>query len=299
MPFALGTDTGGSISIPAAWCGVFGFRPSTGAWPSGGLVPLSHTRDTVGVIGNSLETVQAVHAIVRMSTGAMSEPLSGEKIRIGIPRADSPHIDALDPKVAEVWQQCLAVLENCTVIELVNVRIDELHRLESTCGAVIEMHEIYHDLGSYLQQLPDPVRYEWLLEQVVREEVRYFLEESLRFRGREGEYRGALRSRRILQECYRDLFTRRRLSGILFPTTPMVAPLLEAAKGSANSDPFEVFARGTRNLNPGSVAGQPVVTIPMGRTTTGLPVGVSLEGAWGADESLIRVARMMSTELSR
>ena len=60
---ALGTDTGGSARIPAACCGIAGFRPTTGRYPSDGLVLLSPTRDTIGVLGRTVDDVRAVDAV--------------------------------------------------------------------------------------------------------------------------------------------------------------------------------------------------------------------------------------------
>src|SRR5699024_10238584 len=81
VPFAIGTDTGGSISIPAAWCGVYGYRPTIGRWPEWGAAPLSKTRDAVGVIAESLDYLQRVDATLRdhSTEATLSSPM-----RIGI-----------------------------------------------------------------------------------------------------------------------------------------------------------------------------------------------------------------------
>lgn len=65
VPFALGTDTGGSMTIPAALCGVVGYRPTTGRYPADGLVRLSSTRDTVGVTATSVLDIRLVDDIIR------------------------------------------------------------------------------------------------------------------------------------------------------------------------------------------------------------------------------------------
>lgn len=90
VPFALGTDTGGSITIPAAFCGVVGFRPTTGRYPGDGLVKLSHSRDTVGIHAHTVADVALVDAIIaHRSAGPFASPVDVAGLRIGIVLRDA------------------------------------------------------------------------------------------------------------------------------------------------------------------------------------------------------------------
>src|SRR3954470_5044211 len=83
VPLALGTDTGGSLRVPAAHCGVVGWRPTTGRWGTGRTVPISRTRDTAGVLATSVDDVVLVDGIV---TGEPVPAPSDRPVRLGVPR---------------------------------------------------------------------------------------------------------------------------------------------------------------------------------------------------------------------
>lgn len=82
----LGSDTGGSLRIPAALCGVVGFRPSTGRWPCDGVVRISATRDTVGPIARSVADCALLDAVVCKNADTDLACVSLAGVRIGIPR---------------------------------------------------------------------------------------------------------------------------------------------------------------------------------------------------------------------
>jgi mandelamide amidase len=84
-PGGIGSDTGGSVRIPAALCGIVGLRPTTGRWSQAGIVPISHTRDTAGPMTRSVADCVLIDGVV---TGAPLEvtPASLKGLRIGVPR---------------------------------------------------------------------------------------------------------------------------------------------------------------------------------------------------------------------
>ena len=82
----LGTDTGGSVRIPAALCGIMGFRPSTNRYPKGGVVPLSSTRDTVGPMGKCVDDLALLDEVMA-GDGRPLFDFDKSEIRIGVPRS--------------------------------------------------------------------------------------------------------------------------------------------------------------------------------------------------------------------
>lgn len=309
VPFAIGTDTGGSISIPAAWCGVFGLRPTTGRWPGGGVVPLSRSRDTVGVIADSVERLSAVDAAVTGAATANAEAAAqaAGSIRIGVPEPDGTFTGRLADEVRGVWEESLERLGAADSVELVPVEAEDLHRLERRCGHEIEFFEIACGLEEYLAGLPQPLSFAELVERAARDDVREALRESAQAQGRAAQYAEALATRAALQARYDALFAAHGLAGLLYPAVPIAAPRIGEERTRALGSDDDVFTVGTRNVNPGSVAGQPVVTLPgawargPGRGAGAGPrpaVGVSLEGARGDDRRLLAAARALASVLN-
>ena len=77
VPVAMGTDTGGSVRIPAALCGVVGFRPTTGRYAQTGIVPVSHTRDTAGPICRTVDDAAMIDALITNEEGQSGGPAAG------------------------------------------------------------------------------------------------------------------------------------------------------------------------------------------------------------------------------
>jgi mandelamide amidase len=96
VPLALGTDTAGSVRIPAALCGCVGFRPTVGRYPATGVIPLSHTRDTVGPLAVDVATVIAADAVLAGVGPVVAGGLAG--CRLGVPR--EYFWEDLDPELA-------------------------------------------------------------------------------------------------------------------------------------------------------------------------------------------------------
>lgn len=289
VPFALATDTGGSVSLPAAWCGVYGYRPTIGRWPSDGhAAPLSKTRDAVGVIAESLELMQRVDAVVRDHHSEVTPP---PKFRVGVPQKDSTYLNLLADDVRERWDRTLRLLEQNDTIELVEVETAQLHELDAACGIGIVLYETARDLSAYLQALPTPVTFEQVMEQAAADDVRGLLEMAWEQRNNHDEYQHLLTIHQQLRQAWEQLFSDNRITGLLRQTTPISpTPIGDEFTTTAFGQEVPTFATVIRNTGPGSTAGQPAVTIPVGIGTAGLPVGITIDGARDDDDMLFALA---------
>jgi mandelamide amidase len=285
VPFGLGTDTGGSVTIPASFCGVVGFRPTTGRYAGDGVVNLSHTRDTIGVHARTVEVVRTVDDVV---TGERRHAdLAVEGLRVGVPR--SRYTD-LDPEVAEVARGALAALADAGA-HLVDLDVHDDLALGAGPGIDLVLFEAPALLRPRLTAaLVDAPPREWAAL-VESPDVRALVELMASSPVSPERYQAARASRLRLRRAYAEAFARAEVDVLIGPTVPIPPPLLgEDDTVVLNGRAVPVFATGTRNTGPGTVAGLPMVSLPAGVTSAGLPVGMCLEGRPFDDGRLLGAA---------
>lgn len=289
VPAALGTDTGGSVRIPASFCGIVGFRPTAGRLGNHGTVPLSPTRDTIGVHATTVTDAATIDAIVTGDDVLTPRDLTG--LRLGVPRHGFYH--NLDPGVAARTETALTRLADAGA-ELVEMRVDEAHELDARCGRSIVFHEIAEALPRYLATLPPPYRHLTFADvaaQVSSPEVRGLLDAILAEPIGEDAYLECLAVRERLRTAYAQAFQRSQVVAIVYPTVPLVAPPVADTETTwHNGRRVNLFLTSVQNTGPGSVAGMPSISVPNGRTVAGLPVGLSFEAAPGDDRRMLAVA---------
>ncbi|WP_018332650.1 amidase family protein [Actinomycetospora chiangmaiensis] len=294
VPIALGTDTGGSLRVPAAHCGIVGFRPTVGRWGDDRAVPISHTRDTAGVLASTVADVALVDGLV---TGTAVATLPGRAPRLGVPRAG--FFDDLHPEVASVVGRALDKLADAGV-ELVETTVPDAHELDAACGFPIVFHEIVRDLPAYLATLPGPEReltFADVLARIASPDVRGACEFAASGSVTDEVYREALATRDRLRAAYATAL--RDVDALVYPTVPLPAPPLgddETTELDGRAVP--TFVTTIRNTAPGSTAGMPAISLPAGTTGAGLPVGLSLEAGPDGDALLLALAAEVERRLA-
>jgi mandelamide amidase len=289
VPGGIGSDTGGSVRVPAALCGIVGFRPTTGRWPQAGIVPISHTRDTAGPMTRSVADCLLLDRIVTGATAAIAAPgLKG--LRLGVPRA---HFwEPLDTETARLMDGVLARLKDAGAV-LVEADIPDVARLDNEAGFPIALYETVVDLKAYLAEHGSALTYPELVAQCASPDVAGLLQ-SLHGEGAipEAAYRQALDVLRPqLQAAYRDHFRRHDVAAVVFPTTPLpAAPIGEDETVLLNGERVPTFFTFIRNCSPGSVAGLPGISLPAALTASGLPLGLELDADTGDDARLLGIA---------
>jgi mandelamide amidase len=298
VPIALGTDTGGSMRVPAAHCGVVGWRPTVGRWGTDRTVPISRTRDTAGVLATTVGDVALVDSLV---TGEPARETPG-RLRLGVPRRG--YFDDLHPEVAACTQRALDRLADAGV-DLVEVDVADAHDLDAECGFPIVFFEIAEDLPAYLATLPGPEReltFADVLAQVASPDVRGAMELAAAGSCTPDGYRAAMATRERLRTAYRDALRPAggdRLDALVYPTVPLPAPPVgDDVTTEMNGRQVPVFLTTIRNTGPGSTAGMPAISLPAGTTEAGLPIGLSLEALPGDDPALLAAARRVEEVLT-
>jgi indoleacetamide hydrolase len=161
-PAALGTDTGGSIRVPASLCGITSMRPTTLRWPQAGIVPLSHTRDTAGPMARHVADCVLLDGVI---TGGPTEvtpaPLKG--LRLGLPR--DYFWENLDAELAAILEAALARLREAGVV-LVEGDVANVAALDAAAGFPIMLYETAIELERYLAEHETGLDFASLMAQV-------------------------------------------------------------------------------------------------------------------------------------
>ena len=280
---ALGSDTAGSIRQPAAYCGLVGFKPTYGLVSTRGVIPLSWSLDHVGpltrtvadaaivlqaIAGYDPEEITSVRMDVPNYTAALhSRPTS---LRMGVAR--DFFFEGLDRQIEAATTQALAVLEKLTggMKDVVLAARDQ-EELRATVRAA----EAYAYHAEYIARNPELYQRETLGRLRPGADI-----STLAYiRGRQQ----LDRTRRNIIEAFRTVDI------IVTPTSPIVPPPIAEFSGDRNGT-ADFLARNIQNTSPFDVYGVPAVSVPCGFTSAGLPIGLQISGAPGADAVVLQVA---------
>lgn len=294
VPAAIGTDTGGSVRIPAALCGVSGFRPTVGRVSCEGLAPISATRDTPGPLAPSVADLALLDGVLANEAAPLEEVrLRG--LKLGWPQ-DLFWSD-LNADVERSARAALDVLRHAGV-EFVPVALPGIEQLDADVSFVVALFEFVRDMTRYLAEAGRGVSFEELVRQVASPDVAAITGPLLNGGSvPDDAYAQALQARQRLQALYRDAFTTSGAQALVFPTTPaLAAPIGEDETFMHNGRACPTFATFIRNTDPGSNAAIPGLSLPVG-LANGLPVGLALDGPCGSDRRLLAIGQAVSAAL--
>jgi aspartyl-tRNA(Asn)/glutamyl-tRNA(Gln) amidotransferase subunit A len=280
---SIGTDTGGSIRIPASFCGVVGFKPTYGVVSRAGVIPVSSNLDHVGPMARTVRDVTLLFEAIadassRVGTPASTDLLSQieqgvEGMRIGVP--ERQRSERIDPEVRSAVDRGLSALEQSGA-ELREVGIPDLLRAETVMWVITSAEAAeYHD--SFLRDRPD--------------ELHPLVLELLR-RGQlvpATDYVHAQRARQVMVEQMREVFT--DVAVLVLPTTAIPAFPLGADTVTINGREEHVQPAMNRYTPLFDLTGGPALSLPCGFTGAGLPIGMQVAGPAFGDATVLRVAR--------
>ena len=277
---AIGTDTAGSVRLPAALCGCVGIKPTYGRVSSRGVIPLSWSLDHVGPLAASVAdasvVLQAIAGYDRLDINSADVPVADyvsafsaaheETLRIGIPRAY--FYDELEDEVRAAVEEALAVIRTL-VAETREIRIE------------IPTDRVVQNAESYAVHAENVARSPELYQPETLRRIRFGVDIS------------AVESIRCRQELdverrrARDLFAEVDL--LVTPTTPMPAPAISDLKKDPEAlRPAEIIL--LRNTRPFNVWGLPAISVPCGLTKSGLPIGLQIAGPHWREDLVLGLA---------
>lgn len=275
VPASLGTDTGGSVTIPAALNNLVGYKPTATQLPLGGIVPLSRHLDSVGPIARSIPCCRTVSTALRGGDPVLpigpERPVAG--LRLGVPR--NYVLDDLDPVVATAFERALATLSKAGA-EIAEITIPEFDCIADIYGA-----------GGFAM----PEIAAWLLEQGVAEHDDD-LDPRMLARIQQGRalpavdmlQKLALRERIAASAAKRM----RDWDALLIPTTPVCAPHFSEVE--TNADYVRLNMLLMRNTRVANILNLCAITVPLACPEPSVAVGLLVLGSSGSDDTLLDIA---------
>ena len=266
VPLALGTDTGGSVRIPAACCGIVGLKTTHGRLSVDGVFPLSTSLDIVGPLAR---TAADCALLWQALSGEPPAPLDGQP-RIG-------WIAPFHPTSAAVTALARKAAERLGPLAAVEVGWNSLHTVYRAIQSS-ETYAVHADRAPAFDELLNP-------------EVAARIRAAAEVRG--WEYVRALRQREELREIF--LTTMAQHDVLALPTIPFTAPPIDARTTDVDGAAVDVRAGLLSLTSPWNVLGAPAISVPAG-FVSGLPVGLQLVAAPGRESLLLALAEQLDKE---
>jgi len=277
---AIGTDTGGSVRIPAALCGLVGFKPTQYRVPRQGATPLSTSLDSIGPIGVSVACCALTDAVMAGERAELPAPISPDGLRIGIPQ--TVMLDDLEAPVAAAFERAVSALSRAgaRIIELPLEMLGDSARINIKGGLPVVEAFAWH---------------EKLIERRGRD-----YDPRIRTRIARGREMTAAEYIRLVEA--RTAFIRRfdaeteMFDALLMPTVPMTAPPISAF--TRDEDYARLNLKLLRNTAIINFLDRCALTLPIEEPGTA-PVGLMVVGRHGEDRRLLAVGIGMETVLER
>ena len=271
---SIGSDTGGSIRIPAAACGVVGLKPAFGEVPTAGLVPLSVSLDHVGPIANNVSDAWVLYGVLKGNVEVPSDRAAPPPSQITVGRLGGYFSDLLDPDVAREFDAAIDRLADAGVT-VREVRIPGASAIAQTYSSIV-LPEAFAVHAKALERDADGYSVG------VRQRLAA---------GRDipaGDYVDAQRVRGTLRAAVDAALG--HCDAIVLPTLPIPAPVIGAETVEIGGLAHMVRPLMLRLTQLFNLSGHPAISIPCGSTSEGLPCGLQLVGRRDNTRGLLAIA---------
>jgi len=281
VPFTTGTDTGGSIRVPASFCGIVGLKPTFGRVNIRGVLPLGFSQDHVGPLTRTVrDAAVAFQAMVGDPTGYVppaNPNLSG--LRIGWPK--NFFVEQLDPEVEAAVR---AAFQTAAAVEgrVIEVEVPDMNALRAAAATCLLVEAVIA-VRPYLDRRAD-----------FGADVLAMLDQGKAILAI--DYIEAQRTRRRIDRQFSRLFE--QVDCIFTPTTPITAPRIGQTTVEIRGVTEEVRTAATRFTRVVNALGLPAISIPCGFSRSGLPIGLQIIAAARQEDLLLRVAAAMEDSMA-
>lgn len=260
---AIGTDTGGSVRQPAAFCGIVGLKPTYGLVSLRGVFPLSPSLDHVGPLCRNVADTALLLQVIGDFDNLNPTLEANRKPRIGIVR--SPFFDDLDPEIENAFNEALKTLRELSA-DVLEVELPDT-------PTAVQAPEVYAVHEKYFAESPE------LYGRWMRERLQLATEIGV------DAYNEARKELNRLRSCPSDVFT--QVDFLVTPTSPVPPITINEALEMSPSPAGELWLRNTRPFN---AFGWPTISIPCGFTRAGLPIGLQIAGPNFSEANLLSFA---------
>lgn len=295
VPFSLGSDTGGSVTVPSAFCGIVGFRPTTGRYPGTGVANLSTSRDTIGLHARTVADVQYLDSVITRQRGPEMMRLDG----LILGRVESRY-EGAEAAVLDVIADALDQLRSAGA-RIVDVELPG--DLDLAGGPGIEL--VFFETERLIPARHAGGRgahapFASLVEQCASPDVQGIARGIADAHVSPEAYELARRARWELRRRYDEAWRASGVDALVGPTVAVLPPHI-GLDDSIEVDGRELptFATLIRNAGPGTVAGNPMLTVPAGLSRSRLPVGLCLEGRPFADRAVLAMGATVQQALAQ
>ena len=285
VPASIGTDTAGSVRVPAALCGVVGLRPSQDRYPADGIVPLSISNDTAGPMAKSVSLVAALDSVLAADPTELS---ISDQVTLGVPR--DPHLTDLHPEIRDTFETAQGLMQDAGLV-IKDVDFSPVLKAHSAMPTSTIAREFIEIMGAYLERSAPHLTISQVVEQIASPNVNGFMSEWIAGSPPDDQFRSEhAQALTALRAAYEQLFESSAIDALVFPTTKQ--PALPRAPDDT------VILAGEQvsswlyfsNTRFAATSGMPGLSLPMGISSDGRPLSLELDGLFGQDRDLLNVA---------
>jgi aspartyl-tRNA(Asn)/glutamyl-tRNA(Gln) amidotransferase subunit A len=282
IPMATGTDTGGSIRIPASYCGAVGLKPTFGVLSCQGVTPLGFTLDHVGPIAGTVRDVAAsFHAMLGVRHVLPHEGVAVSGLRIGVP--ENFFFDRLAPEVRAAVRKAVQTVAALGA-EVTEIRLPDVDALNTT-GRLIQLAEASTVWKRFQHRRDD-----------FGPDVFTLLQQGLLIPAT--DYLDAQRARKVLAREFSRIWEHvEHVHCLMMPCTPVVAAKRGEMTVQVGDVQEDVRLASTRLTRPFNVLGWPALSLPCGFSEDGLPIGVQLASAPHCEDVILQIGAALEDAL--